>query len=338
MNTNSFARTMIGAVLINAVAIVAAQAVEIENCGRTLSFDTPPSHVVSIGQGTTEILLSLGLEKSIAATAVWLAPLPEGLREAGATLPRLADNSPSFEAVLETRPDLVMVQWVSDIGPGTGRVGTFEQFAEFGIPVYVSPAECVKSDLQTITGDGARSFAWTMDLLEQEISELSQILGVNDAGDELIATNRQRVEEARASVADLDAEDLSILYWFSSPTLEGDAYVAGKLGAPAWISQALGLTDAIDSNEEWPLVGWETIANINPRVIVLGTMDRRQNAGDDVAEKRRFLSTDPVATQMSAVTQGNLIELDAQSMNPTLRAVDGVEIIARDLKALGLVD
>ena len=332
------ARTALCAALFSTVAIAGAQAVEIENCGRTLSFDTPPSRVVSIGQGSTEILLSLGLEQSIAGTAVWLAPLPERLADAGGALPRLADNSPSFESVLKTRPDLVLVQWVNDIGPTAGRVGTFEQFAEFGIPVYVSPAECAKSDFQAGTGDGARSFAWTMEVLEQEISEIADIFGVSDAGDELVAANRRRVEEARANVAELEAEGLSILYWFSSPTLQGEAYVAGKLGAPAWISQALGLADAIESNEEWPLVGWETIANIDPDVIVLGTMDRRQNEGDDVAEKRRFLTTDPVAAQMSAVTENNLIELDAQSMNPTLRAVDGVEVIARELQALGLAD
>lgn len=338
MNTIRSTRAALSVALFSAVGIVGVQALEVENCGRTLSFDKAPSNVVTIGQGTTEILLSLGLADSIAATSVWLAPLPAELAEKGNALPRIADNSPSFEAVLKVRPDLVMVQWINDIGPINGRVGTFEQFAELGIPVYVSPAECAKSDFDGSSGDGARNFAWTMDLLDQEIAELSQIFGVREAGDKLIADNRERVEAARASVADLDAKNLSILYWFSSPTLEGEAYVAGKLGAPGWISQALGLTDAIDTNEEWPLVGWETIAKLDPGIIVLGTMDRRQNAGDDVAEKRRFLSTDPVASQMSAVTAGHLIELDAQSMNPTLRAVDGVEVIAREMQSLGLVD
>ena len=315
-----------------------AQAVQLENCGRTLSFDKPPSRVVSIGQGTHEILLSLGLGKSIVGTATWLAPLPADLAEEGNALPRLADNTPSFEAVLGTRPDLVMVQWINDIAPDSGRVGTFEQFAEFGIPVYVSPAECAKSDFDAGSGDGARSFSWSMDLLEQEITEIAEIFGAQEAGTTLIDNNRSRVEEARARVAGVNASDVSVLYWFSSPELGGEAYVAGQLGAPGWISEALGLTNVIDSNEEWPLVGWESLASLDPKVIVLGTMDRRNLPADDVAEKRRFLETDPVASRMSAVTGGRLIELDAQSMNPTLRAVDGVEVIANSLQSLGLAD
>lgn len=312
--------------------------VTIENCGRTLTFDAPPQRVVSIGQGTHEILLSLGLAERIVGTATWLAPLPDHLAEEGNALVRLSDNVPSFESVLGTRPDLVMVQWINDIGPEAGRVGTFAQFEEFGIPVYVSPAECAKSDFDAGSGDGARSFAWTMDLLEQEIAEVADIFGIPDAGAALIADNRDRVEQAQAQVASLDVDDISVVYWFSSPELEGDAYVAGQLGAPGWISDVLGLTNVIESNEEWPLVGWETIATLDPTVIVLGTMDRRNLPADDVAEKHRFLASDPVASQMSTVVNGYLIELDAQSMNPTLRAVDGVEVIASGLQALGLAD
>lgn len=314
------------------------ETVEIDNCGRTLSFSSPPKRVVTIGQGSTEILLSLGLGDRIVGTAVWLAPLPEHLAEEGSALPRLADNSPSFEAVLNTRPDLVLVQWVNDIGPTTGRVGTFEQFEQFGIPVYVSAAECAKSDFAAGSGDGAREFAWTMDLLEQEIRDVANIFGVDAAGEQLVLENRTRIEEAAAKVDQLEAKDVSVVYWFSSPELKGEAYVAGQLGAPGWISNTLGIRNVVASNEEWPLVGWETLANLNPTVIVLGTMDRRQLPADAVAEKRRFLTTDPVTSQMSAVQKGYLIELDAQSMNPTLRAVDGVTALADALVALKPAD
>lgn len=309
---------------------------KVENCGRTLSFDSAPERVVTIGQGSTEIMLSLGLGKRIKGSAVWLAPLPASLAEEGNALPRLSDNSPGFEAVLNTRPDLVMVQWINDVGPEAGRVGTFDQFEDFDVPVYVSVAECAKSEFAAGSGDGARSEAWSMALLEQEISDIASIFHVDDRGQALIEKNRNRVEAARAKIKDLNAGDLKIAYWFSSPELEGDAYVAGDLGAPGWISNVLGIDNVVDSKEEWPLVGWETLADLDPDVIVLGTMDRRNLPGDDVAAKRRFLETDPVASQMTAVKNGNLIELDAQSMNPTLRAVDGVEVVAEGLHKLGL--
>ena len=147
--------------------------------------------------------------------------------------------------------------------------------------------------------------------------------------------NAARIETAKAHVRGLQARDVSVLFWFSSPQTEGEAYVAGRYGAPAWLSDVVGVRNVITSEEEWPLVGWETISGLDPDVIVLGKMDRRRLPADDVAAKRAFLQSDPVASQLSAVRNGRLIEMDAQSMNPTLRAVDGVETLAAGLRAFG---
>ncbi|WP_108260036.1 ABC transporter substrate-binding protein [Mangrovicoccus ximenensis] len=342
MNLATSARSGGLALLASALMAVPAAAqsgappVEIENCGRTASYAAPPERAVSIGQGTTEILLSLGLEDRIAATAIWLSPLPEALAGAGRDLPRIAGNSPSFEAVLKARPDFVAAQWINDIAPDRARVGTFAQFADFGVPAYVSPAECAKSDFSAGSGDGARSQAWSIGLLNREITELARIFGVAERGEALVAATAARIDTAAAQAGALQARGVSVLFWFSSPELGGEAYVAGRYGAPAWISGVAGVRNVIDSGEEWPLVGWETISELDPDVIVLGTMDRRSLPGDDVAAKRAFLASDPVASQLRAVREGRLIEMPAHSMNPTLRAVDGVETLADGLKDLGL--
>lgn len=319
-----------------AVAQSTGYPLDITNCGRVTTYTQAPARAVSIGQGTTEILLSLGLADRIAGTAIWLSPLPEALAEAGQDLPRIADNSPGFEAVLKARPDLVAAQWINDIAPDQARVGTFAQFDDFGVSTYVSPAECAKSDYSAGSGDGARSQAWSVDLLNREITELAQIFDVQRQGAELIAANAARIEAATADAEALQAKDVSVLYWFSSPEIAGEAYVAGRFGAPAWISEVVGVRNVVTSDEEWPLVGWETISELDPDVIVLGTMERRNLPGDDVAAKRAFLQGDPVASQLRAVRAGHLIDMPAHSMNPTLRAVDGVEVLATGLKDLGL--
>ncbi|SFD92211.1 ABC transporter substrate-binding protein [Roseivivax sediminis] len=319
-----------------ALAQVGGAAVTIENCGRTLEFDEAPERIVSIGQGTTEILLSLGLADRIAGTATWVSDLPGELAEAGANLPRIAENTPGFEAVVGTRPDMVAVQWINDIGPEQGRVGTFAQFEDFGIPVYVSPAECAKSEFGAASGDGARSEAWSSDLLYREVAELADIGGVPSEGEALIADSREREAAAARDAEALAAEEISVVYWFSSPEIDGEAWLAGGYGAPQWISNVIGLRNVVDSHEEWPLVGWETIADHDPDVIVLGTMKRRNQPADNVALKREFLETDPLTSQMTAVHDGRLVELDAHAMNPTLRAIDGVARLAEAISALGL--
>lgn len=308
----------------------------IANCNRVTTYERAPERAVSIGQGTTEILLSLGLADRVVGTAIWLSPLPESLVEAGRTLPRIADKSPGFEAVLKTRPDFVAAQWINDIAPDQARVGTYAQFDDFGIRTYVSPAECAKSEFSAGSGDGARAQPWTVDLLNREITELAGIFDVPARGADLVAANAARIATAAADAEALQAKDISVLYWFSSPEIAGEAYVAGRFGAPAWISDVVGVRNVITSDEEWPLVGWETISQLDPDVIVLGTMDRRNFPADDVTAKRAFLESDPVASQLRAVREGHLIDMPAHSMNPTLRAVDGVEVLARGLKAIGL--
>lgn len=59
----------------------------IENCGVRQTFTQAPQRVVTVGQHETELLLALGLEKSVAATSVWFGKLPDSLADAGKTPP-----------------------------------------------------------------------------------------------------------------------------------------------------------------------------------------------------------------------------------------------------------
>jgi len=99
---------------------------------------------------------------------------------------------------------------------------------------------------------------------------------------------------------------------------------------------ALGLRNTIESDEEWPVVSWETIARANPSVIVLAKMDRRRFEADDYEKKIAFLKSDPVTSQMEAVRNNRIIVLDAHAMDPSIRNVDALETLAEGLPKLGL--
>ncbi|WP_456268858.1 ABC transporter substrate-binding protein [Kushneria sp. AK178] len=311
--------------------------ITLDNCGRQITFEAPPQRAVSIGQNTTEILLSLGLENRLAASAVWIGEVPEALKAANARVPRLSSGIPGFESVLGKRPDLVAAQFENDVGP-QGRIADREQFAALGVPTYLSPTDCVGRTYGGDTNaDGARTRAFDMALVYREISELADIFNVTERGNELIDTLQAR--ETRAiSEATGTPQALSMVWWFSSAELSGDAWVAGQLGAPGDIMNKLGAHNIIKSHEEWPAVSWERIAAADPDVIVLGEMQRRHFPADDVARKIAFLESDPVTREMRAVQHRRFIVLDAQAMNPTLRTVEGLETVAEGLKRLGLTD
>lgn len=308
----------------------------VENCGQKVTFDKAPAKIVSIGQGMTEVLYSLGLADKVAGTAVWVGPVLPQYAEANAKIKRLADNDPSFESIVGLEPDLVAAEFEWHVGP-MGSVAKREQFSDIGVNTYLSPADCVaKTNLDG--GDGVRKELFTMDLIYQEIAELAEIFDIQDRGTRLIADLKAREAAAVASIKGAEAKNMPIVFWFSSKETKGDAFIAGKNSAPAYILKTLGATNVVTTEEEWPLVGWETIAQANPAVIVIATMDRRRYAADDPAVKTSFLESDPVVSQLDAVKNKHFVMMDAQSMNPTIRTIDGIETLAEGIRSFGLAN
>jgi iron complex transport system substrate-binding protein len=307
----------------------------LQNCGSNVTFEQAPRRAVSIGQSSTEILLSLGLADQIAGTAVWFSPVLKRFEAENAGIRRLADNDPSFEAVVSQGPDLVTAQFEWHVGPN-GSVAKREQFSQLGIATYVSPADCAKDN--SAGGDGTREAPFTMELLYQEIRELAAIFDVTDRGEALIASLRKREADAIASVKGIAAKDLSAVVWFSSKDVHGDAFVAGRNGVPAYLLNALGVRNVISTDEEWPMTSWESISAADPTVIIMAEMSRRRYAADDTAAKLDFLETDPVVSKLEVARKRRFVLMDVESMHPSIRTVDGIEAIADGIKRFGLVN
>ncbi|KJZ25932.1 ABC transporter substrate-binding protein [Tritonibacter mobilis] len=304
----------------------------LENCGSEVTFDKAPETTVTVGQAATEVLYALGLGEKVTGTSVWFTKVLPEFEELNAGVERLADNDPSFENVVAKRPGLVSVQYEWHVGP-QGIVATREQFSDLGIPTYVLPADCVGKD-NTKGSDGTRLEMYEMSSVYRGIEEMAQIFNIPERGTELVASLKARETAAIETAKALDLTDSSAVFWFSSAEMDIDPYVAGQAGAPAYMMEALGLRNVIESNEEWPTVSWETIARANPSVIVVARMERRRFEADDVEKKLEFLRTDPVASQMDAVKNDRIVILDAHAMDPSIRNISALETLAEALPAL----
>jgi iron complex transport system substrate-binding protein len=307
----------------------AEAAVTLKNCGHTVSVDSPPKRAVSLNQGTTEIMLSLGLADRMAGTATWTDPVLKGLEKANAKVTRIADNAPSYERVLEAEPDFVAASFVSTLGKG--GVATREQFDNVGVPTYVSPSDCTGKD-NSGDGDGARSEALDMDAVYGEVRDLAEVFGVEERGEKLVASLKQRTAKATSG---LDASDVTLLYWFANSE---SPYMAGCCGAPGIITRTLGAKNVFDdTHEEWPQINWETVADRDPDVLVIGDLTRKSQTAESAAKKIAFLEANPVTKNMDAVKHKRYVLLSGQAMNPTIRTVEGVEKVAAGLREFGLV-
>ena len=162
----------------------------------------------------------------------------------------------------------------------------------------------------------------------KSITQLAEIFDVQARGQQLNAQLQASLARSIALVQDKDLKHTSALVWFSSASLDIDPYVAGQKGIPDFMLNTLGVRNVVQSDEEWPTVGWETIAKANPTFLVIARMDRRRYPADDYQKKLQFLRSDPVTRNMDAVKNNRIIILDAMAMQASLRMFDGLESLA----------
>ncbi|GAB2664672.1 ABC transporter substrate-binding protein [Nocardia goodfellowii] len=297
----------------------------LDNCGQTVTLDAAPRRVVSLDQGSTEILLSLGLGDRVVGTASWTDPIRENLAEANKAVPRLADNAPTYEVVLDADPDFVTASFGRHFKQG--GVAERARFAETGIESYLSPTDCEKGI--SINGGGKRTTPLAMESLYQEITELATVFDVRERGARLVGELRAR--EA-AAIAGIEKSKMSMAFWFADTK---SPYVGGGLGSANLLATTVGATNVFsDLTDDWPAVGWETLVERNPDVLVLGDLLRNRFPGDRLSDKIAFLESDPVTRTLDAVRAKRYIALHGAEMNPSIRAVDGLEKVAAGLREL----
>ena len=297
--------------------------ITVHNCGRDVVIDAPPQRAVSLNQGSTEILLSLGLADRMVGTATWTDPVRDNLAEDNATVPQLAVNKPALEMVLDAEPDFVSASFSGTLGPG--GVADRDQFESLGVPSYLAPSDCVGK--VATNEDGARTEPLTMDAIYDEIRDLARIFDVTDRGDQLIGDLQRRMQDSRLRA------DADLAYWFSDIRAP---YFGGCCGAPGVITDTVGSRNIfVDTTEEWPQVSWEVIADRDPDVLVLADLSRRTIDGDALAAKIEFLESNPVTSRLTAVQQKRYIVVNGADLNPSIRTVDGTEKVADGLRQFG---
>ncbi|MER5005162.1 ABC transporter substrate-binding protein [Atlantibacter hermannii] len=307
--------------------------VTIENCGYQETFTKAPERVVALGQNTVEILLLLGLQDHVVASAFWPTKVLPSLAAKNEKIKTLTVEIPTLESILSQNPDFVPAQLPLLLGPES-KVAKREDLATVGVNSYMSPGMCAT---KKAVGDmyGSRQKLWDMTFLYKESADFATIFNVQDRGDALIADFKKRESDLRSEFTK-NKKDLSFVFWFSSSSPSADAYVGGKNSASGFIANVLGGHNAITSETEWPTVGWESIIAANPDVIVVSSLDRNRWALDNAEEKIKFLKSDPAVSQLDAVKKGHIVVMDGQAMNPTIRTIYGAEQIAEQLRKMGL--
>ncbi|GAA1287379.1 ABC transporter substrate-binding protein [Saccharothrix xinjiangensis] len=301
-----------------------AGAVTVTKCGQELSFQAPPERVVTLDQSSTETVLALGLVDRVVGTANLKTKVAPRYAADYAKVPVLNPKLLTGEQLQAANPDFVAASFKAQYT--ADRVGTREELAQLGLPSFVSAVACPEAD------EAGRT---PFELLFSDYEALGRIFRVEDRAGELVEKQRAAVAEAAKTGEGVSGEP-TVLWLYS--TFNGTPYVAGGSGLPAEMSRLVGAKNAFDDiSEDWPEVSWERIAERDPDVIVVGDLSERGAPGDSAAEKVSMMREHPVVSQLAAVRDNKIIEVPGIEMDPSVRSVDTLGLVAKGMRELGHV-
>lgn len=291
------------------------------NCGMTIELTKIPSSVITLEQSSTETLLALGAADQMVGTAYLKSEIAPEYLDDYKSVPVLSDDLLTAEGLREAAPDFVYASFGAKFSKD--GVGTREELAKLDVPTYVSNVDC------TAEGDDA------FDALALDLAELGEILGHQEKAAELIAEQKNILAHA----ADLQGKtkNLDVVYIYS--IFEGVPYVAGNAGIPQAMSDAIGITNTFaDVDEDWPQVPWEEIAARDPDILVLGDMTERGLPGDSAAEKLETIEAEAAVSKLTALQNGNIVELPAIELDASVRSNHAVTTFVEEIENLGITE
>ncbi|MEU6986109.1 ABC transporter substrate-binding protein [Streptomyces sp. NPDC046324] len=304
-----------------------ARTASVTSCGRPVSFAEPPRRAVALDQTSTETLLELGLQDRMAGTANLKTKIPARYEAAYATVPVIAPKIATGEQLRAATPDFV-VGGSADLFTAD-RAGTREELDALKVPTFVSAVDCPRQNPAGTT---------PFELLFSDYEKLGTVFGAEERAGELAADQRAAVAKAGESASKVPqgADRPTVVYLYS--VFNGMPYVAGGTGLPSEMSRIVGARNAFDDvDEDWPEVSWEEVAERDPDFIVIGDLSERGRPGDSAAEKRATMTGHPVISKLAAVRDDRILTVPGIELDPSVRSVHALGLLAQGMKDLGYV-
>ncbi|WP_228925533.1 ABC transporter substrate-binding protein [Streptomyces sp. DH7] len=249
----------------------------VKNCGVTTTFKAPPKRVVTMNQHVTEIMLELGLKKSLVGTAYLDDQVLPKYGEDYASVPVIAKEYPSYEQLLATDPDFVYGGYGSAFAAGDGRGR--EALKKSGIESRLNTESCTKGDQP-------------MDTLYEEIREVGRTFGVTDRAEAWI--KRAKADNATTAKKLAGLKPVSVFVYDSG---DKTAFTAGGEGIGNELIERAGGTNVFaDLDKPFGDAAWENVVARKPEVIVI-----YDYGATTVEQKKKRLLDDPALADVPAV-------------------------------------
>ncbi|GAA2262649.1 ABC transporter substrate-binding protein [Streptomyces amakusaensis] len=294
--------------------------VTLENCGERRTFEKAPERVVTNDVGITEIMFALGLEGRMAGYvmpdnkgSVGDAPW-KGAYDRTTWLSKKRINK---ELVLDARADLVFAGWNYGFNEGEGF--TPAELKRLGVDSYLLTESCRNGRSK------ARGLMPPLEALYTDLLNLGKLFDVEKRAEALVAKFRGQVADARAKAP--QGADRPRVFLYDDG--RDKPFTSGAYAGPHDIITKAGGDHVMkDLKDSWTTVGWETVVERDPEVIVIN------NYGDTSAEeKKKFLKSYAPLAKVSAVKNDRFVVLDYVELVESPRNPGAIVELAKEFGA-----
>lgn len=236
--------------------------------------------IVSLGGSVTEIVYALGQEEQLIATDMSSIYPPEATE-----LPQVGYyRSISIEGLVSTSPELVLAS------ENAGPKEALDRLVDLGIKV------------QRVSDNS------TVESLYERITQIADVLGVEEEGNVLLSEVKAAVEEVMALPTKPYRAALVV-------NRTGTLQAAGSKTSANELMRLAGFTNIFADQQSYKPVSKESFLALQPDVIITTTASVEQSGG------LRQFTQDPVIANTPAATAGRIVVLDdllALGMGPRL--------------------
>ncbi|EPJ49453.1 MAG: ABC transporter substrate-binding protein [Osedax symbiont Rs1] len=299
--------------VINAYAATDNYPITIESCDRKVTFEQAPTRAVSNDVNLTEMLLALGLRDSMvgySGVSGWKNLSPSLVANIG-ELPQLSEKYPTREVLLNADVDFYFAGW--NYGFKVGGDVTPLSLNKFGIKSYELSESCIHIMSRKKV---------TLEDVYHDLRNLGKIFAVSERAETLISGYKLELQTALAKAPDRN-KPLRVFVYDSG---EDKPFSAGKYAMPTALIEAAGGVNIMDDIEQsWVKVGWESVVERNPEVIVI------INYGDVTAEQKiAFMKNNPAFKDIEAVKNNRFVVLQYDEATPGPRNIAAIKKLLKN--------
>ena len=188
---------------------------------------------------------------------------------------------------------------------------TPDTLAPFGIKVYELTESCIHI---------MKKPKVSMDDMYGDLINLGRIFGIAEKAEALVKGYRETIDGVRNALPK-DATAPKVFVYDSG---EEKPFTAGRFAMPTALIEAAGGSNVMDDVQtSWTTVGWESVIERNPDVIVIVDY-----GNVTAAQKRDFMRSNPAFKDIPAVRNDRFVVLPYAQATPGPRNIDAVKTLA----------